>query len=178
MSGACPMAGTVRKRIWTTRKGATKTAWVADYFDQKRKRHTKQFPTKKAADAWLLRARGEVRDGVHTPDSASLTIAEAGELWLRRCETDALERATLQQYRTYLERHIAPLLGRVRLAQLTPPDVEAFRDEPLRLLSRPRALGVLGALKSILAEAQRRGHVIYNAAAATRIDAKKRERRL
>src|SRR5262249_42762414 len=113
------MAGTIRKRIWVTRKDAIKTAWGADYFDQKRKRHTKQVPIKKAADAWLLRARGEVRDGVHTPYSASLTIAEAGELWLRRCETDRLERATLQQYRIYLERHIAPLLGMVRLAQLT-----------------------------------------------------------
>jgi integrase len=88
------MAGTIRKRTWITRKGETRTAWLADYFDQKRKRHTKQFPTKKAADAWLLRARGEVRDGIHTPDSASLTVAEAGELWLRRCEMDGLERAT------------------------------------------------------------------------------------
>jgi integrase len=111
---------------------------VADYFDQKRKRHTKQFPTKKAADAWLLRTRGEVRDGVHTPHSASISIAEAGERWLRRCETDGLERATQQQYRTYLERYIVPPLGRVRLAQLTPPDVEGFRDELLRLLSRGR----------------------------------------
>ncbi|HYP63822.1 MAG TPA: site-specific integrase [Acidocella sp.] len=173
-----PMAGTIRKRTWSTRKGVTKTAWLADYFDQKRKRHTKQFPTKKAADAWLLRARGEVRDGIHTPDGASLTIAAAGELWIRRCETDGLERATLLQYRVYLERHIVPTFGRMRLAQLTPPDVEAFRDELLRLLSRPRALGVLSALKGILGEAQRRGHVVYNAAQATRIDIKKREREL
>jgi integrase len=172
------MAGSIRKRTWVTRKGETKTAWLADYFDQKRQRHTKQFPTKKAADAWLLRARGEVRDGIHTPDSASLTIAEAGELWLRRCETDGLERATLLQYRVYLERHVAPLFGRMRLAQLTPPDVEAFRDELLRLMSRPRAMGVLGALKGILTEAQRRGYVVYNAAQATRIDTKKREREL
>ena len=169
------MAGTIRKRTWTTRKGVAKTAWMADYFDQKRKRHTKQFTTKKAADAWLLRARGEVRDGIHTPDSSSLTIAGAGELWLRRCETNGLERATLLQYRTYLQRFIAPMLGRMRLAQLTPPDVEGFRDELLRLMSRPRAMGVLGALKGILTEAQRRGYVVYNAAQATRIDSKKRE---
>jgi integrase len=172
------MAGTIRKRTWVTRKGETKTAWLADYFDQKRNRHTKQFRTKKAADTWLLRARGEVRDGIHTPDSVSLTIAQAGELWLRRCETDGLERATLLQYRTYLQRHVAPMLGKMRLAQLTPPDVEGFRDELLRLMARPRALGVLGALKGILAEAQRRGYVVYNAAQATRIDIKKREREL
>jgi hypothetical protein len=39
------MAGKVRKRIWTTRKGEEKTAWVADYFDQHRHRYKKQFAT-------------------------------------------------------------------------------------------------------------------------------------
>src|SRR5580693_7587169 len=72
------MAGTIRKRTWVTRKGETKTAWLADYFDQKRNRHTKQFRTKKAADTWLLRARGEVRDGIHTPDSVSLNHRPGG----------------------------------------------------------------------------------------------------
>src|SRR6476661_4350786 len=93
-----PMAGTIRKRTWTTRKGETKTAWPADYFDQKRQRHTKQFPTKKAADAWLLKARGEVRDGTHTPDSASITVAEAGALFLQRCALEEKERGTLRFY--------------------------------------------------------------------------------
>jgi integrase len=36
----------------------------------------------------------------------------------------------------------------------------------------------LGALKSILAEAQRRGHIVYNPASAARIDVNKREHRL
>jgi len=36
---------TVRKRTWTTAKGETRSAWVADYFDQSRKRHEKAFPT-------------------------------------------------------------------------------------------------------------------------------------
>jgi integrase len=41
---------TVRKRTW--RSGSeTKTAWIADYFDQNSKRHLKTFATKKAADA-------------------------------------------------------------------------------------------------------------------------------
>jgi integrase len=172
------MAGTIRKRSWVTRKGQTKTAWLADYFDQNRNRHTKQFATRKAADAWLLRARGEVRDGIHTPDSAGITVAEAAELWLGRCETDGLERGTLQQYRAHLRLHIKPLLGNVRLTQLTSPDVEAWRDELLQRLQRPRALLVLSSLKSILADAQRRGQVVYNAAQATRIDLKKREREL
>jgi hypothetical protein len=74
------MAGTIRKRTWVTRRGETKTAWLADYFDQNRHRHTKQFATKRAADAWLLQTRGEVRDGVHTPDSDHADIL-VEELW-------------------------------------------------------------------------------------------------
>jgi integrase len=75
----------IRKRTWTS-GGETKTAWVANYNDQGGKRHLKTFPTRKAADAWLVAARGEVQRGVHTPDSGSITIAEAGAIWLTRGE--------------------------------------------------------------------------------------------
>ena len=67
---------TVRKRIWTA-ADKTKTAWVADYFDQHGKRRLKTFDTKKAANAFLVDARHEVARGVHTADSASLTISDA-----------------------------------------------------------------------------------------------------
>ena len=41
---------TVRKRTWKS-GGETKTAWIADYFDQNGKRHIKTFDTKIAARA-------------------------------------------------------------------------------------------------------------------------------
>ena len=88
------MAGTVRKRSWVTRKGEAKTAWVADYCDQHGKPHLKTFAAKKAADGWLLQARAEVRDGLHTPDRASITVADAGELWLQRAPINGLERGS------------------------------------------------------------------------------------
>jgi integrase len=172
------MAGTIRKRSWVTRKGETKSNWTAYYTDQNGHRRKKAFAAKKVADAWLLRTRGEIRDGIHTPEGTSITVAEAGRLWLERCATDGLERGSLQQYRTHLKLYIKPLLGSVRLAQLTPPEVEAWRDKLLQKLTRQRALLILSSLKSILKDAQRRGHVVYNAAQATRIDLKKRKREL
>ena len=57
MNGA--VVASIRKRTWRS-AGETKTAWIADYFDQGGKRRLKTFPTKKAADAWLVTARGEV----------------------------------------------------------------------------------------------------------------------
>ena len=72
----------VRKREWTTAKGEAKTAWVCDYFDQNGVRRLKTFDLKKAADDFAATARTEIKAGIHTADSASITVAEAGRLWL------------------------------------------------------------------------------------------------
>ena len=86
----------VRKRVWKTSKGEAKEAWVVDYADQAGKRRLKTFKRKKDADAFEAKARVEVREGVHTPDSESVTISEAANLWLISCS--ALERATVTAY--------------------------------------------------------------------------------
>jgi integrase len=156
------MAGTVRKRTWTTRKGETKTAWRADYFDQTSKRRTRQFTTKKAADTWLLRARTEVRDGTHTPDSTSTTVAEAGKAWLGQAETDGLERTTREQYRQHLD-HIVPLLGETKLSRLTVATIKTFRNDLINTgHSRVMAKKIVSSLGAILADAQSAGRVSQN----------------
>jgi integrase len=115
--------------------------------------------------------------GVHTAESSSITIAEAAELWLETSELEKLERSTMQQYRSHADLHIKPLIGTTRLARLTTPGVESFRDELLKSRSRPMARKVLASLKSILAEAQRRGLIAYNAASPVKVDIRKREQR-
>jgi integrase len=167
---------TVRKRSWQS-SGERKTAWVADYCDQGGKRHLKTFATKKAADAWLVTTRHEVTRGTHTPESASITVAEAAQLWIRRGEVEHLERSTLAKYRNHVELHINPNLGGLKLARLSPPMVEEFRDDLLGRLSWAMARKVLTSLKSILAEATRRGLVAQNAAQQVKIDVRKRDRR-
>jgi hypothetical protein len=93
----------VRKRTWKT--GETeKSAWVADYRDLGGKLRLKTFATRKAADAWLVEARHEISQGVHTPASVSITVGEAGDLWFAQAESDGLERSTLNAYRTCLKR--------------------------------------------------------------------------
>ena len=49
---------TVRKRTRIAANGEEKISWVADYFDQHKKRHIRTFKTRKAADAWLVETRG------------------------------------------------------------------------------------------------------------------------
>jgi integrase len=165
----------IRKRTWCNKDGE-QTAWVADYFDQNGKRHIKTFETKKAAAAWLVDAQGEVKRGVHTPESASITVAEAADIWIEKGEIENLERSTLRQYRNHVDLHIKPSrIGAEKLARLSTPAIEAFRDDLLKKCSRPMARKVLTSVKSILSEAQRRGLVAHNAAQPVKVDVKRRE---
>jgi integrase len=167
----------VRKRTWSNKDGE-QTAWVADYFDQNGKRHIKTFDTKKAAAAWLVDAQGEVKRGVHTPENASITVAEAADVWIERGELENLERSTLRQYRNHVDLHIKPSrIGAEKLARLSTPAIESFRDDLVKKCSRPMARKVLTSLKSILSEAQRRGLLAHNAAQPVKVDVKKRDRR-
>ena len=120
----------IRKRTWETKDGE-QIAWVVDYKDQAGKRRLKTFARKKDAKTWWEgQAAYEIKQGIHTPDSASITIAEAAELWVRRGEVEELERGTLRYYRDMVEKHIKPIVGNVKLSRLTTPMVQEMRDKP------------------------------------------------
>jgi hypothetical protein len=92
----------VRKRTWTTRAGEQREAWLVDYTDQAGRRHVATFHKKKDADRYHDSVRVDVRAGVHVAPSASVTIKEADESWIRACEARGLERATIAAYRQHL----------------------------------------------------------------------------
>ena len=162
----------VRKRAWTTSKGEQKEAWVVDYVDQGGKRRLKTFPKKKMADNFEATASVEIRAGVHTADSASITVAEAGKLWLESCEQAGLERTTLDAYRQHLRLHIEPYLGKVKLSQLSAPMVREFEDRlargdmPEGAAPEPRSPAMVKkvrtSLSALLSDAQERGLVSRN----------------
>lgn len=167
----------IRKRIWKTKKGEQKTAWVADYIDATGERHIKSFARKKDADDYRATVNVDVRAGIHTPTSKSITIAEAAADWIDGVELEGRERSTVAQYRQHADLHIKPRLGREKLPALTTPRVNAFRDELLVHLSRALAKKVLTSLKSILRDAQRRGNVAQNVAMGVKIGTDKRGKR-
>jgi integrase len=162
----------VRKRAWTTSKGEHKEAWVVDYVDQAGDRRLKTFAKKKAADAFRDIANVEIRAGIHTADSASKTIAEAGRLWLETGDKAGLERSTLAAYRQHLKLHIEPYLGNVKLSQLSAPMVREFEDKlargdmpegvPPQPRTRVMVRKVRVSLSSLLSDAQERGLVSRN----------------
>ena len=153
----------IRKREWKTRGGEPREAWVFDYVDQAGKRHIETFKRKKDAEARKVEVLPEVKDGTHSPKSASVTVATAGEEWLESCEEAGLERTTIDQYRQHLTFHITPFLGAMKLSQLSVPGVRTFQGK-LRKEGRSPAMvkRVTVSLGSILADAQERGRVSRN----------------
>lgn len=153
----------VRKRTWST-NGVEKSAWQADYVDGNGERQRKSFRLKKEAEAFLLKAQGEVRDGIHVTDSATITIAAAGKLWIKSGAAADLERTTIDQRRQHLDLHIVPFIGATKLNKITAPFVRSFQER-LRDEGRSAAMikRVTVSLGSILADAQGRGLVIRNA---------------
>jgi integrase len=164
----------VRKRRWTTRTGEFKEAWIVDYTDAKGERHIETFAKKKDADQRHDDVRVDVRKGVHTPVNKSITVEKAAQDWIKYIELEGREATTVEQYRTHMNLHIVPRIGREKLAALTAPRIEDLRDELLESMSRPMARKVLTSLKSILKDAQRRGNVAQNVAAGVQIKKDKR----
>jgi integrase len=105
-----------------------------------------------------------VRAGVHTAESTSHTVTEAAANWLKTVALNERERGTLAMYKQHVDLHIVPRIGGTKLAKLTTPGVNAFRDRLLAELSRQLAHKVLASLKAILKDAQRRGDVAQNVA--------------
>jgi integrase len=153
----------VRKRKWITRKGEIKEAWIVDYSDQQGQRVLKTFAKKKAADTFAATTRVEVRNGTHVADSASVTVTEAGKLWLNSAVAAELERSTLDQYRQHLRLHIEPVIGRTKLSQLNAPTIRAFEDK-LRVkgCSAVMVRYVVRSVGALLADAQERGLIVRN----------------
>jgi integrase len=175
----------VRKRIWTTRTGEEKAAWVVDYVDQDGSRHLRTFVRKKDADGFHAQVNVDVAQGIHTAASRSITVAQAAADWLAYVQAEGRERTTVEGYKQHVDIHILPRLGRMKLSALSAPRINAFRDELLastsertgELMSRAMARKVLASLKMLLKDAMRRGNVAQNVALGVRIELSRRDRK-
>jgi integrase len=152
----------VRKRSWKNDRGEVREAWVVDYSDQLGHRHLKTFARKKDADTYHSQVAVDVRKGIHTAESRSITVAEAGELWLKSREAAGVERSTLTSYREQLRVHITPLIGATKLTALTVPFVREYEDRLSQDRSPAMVRKILVSLSGILADAQDRGLVAQN----------------
>jgi integrase len=169
----------VRKRTWKSPRGEPREAWVVDYVDQHGTRHLKTFAKKRDADAHHAIVGTAVQAGTHTADSKSVTVAKAAELWLASCDAAGLERSTIAAYRQHVALRIVPILGGLKLSQLTVPLVRGFEDRlaadgcsPVMVRKCRRLLGAL------IANAQERGLVAQNIVRSLRTSRRGQDARL
>jgi integrase len=165
----------IRKRQWTAPDGTLKQAWLVDYRDQAGKRRSKQFARKKEAEAYADQARQEVRQGKHTHDRDSVTVAIAADMWISAGEAEGLERSTIKRYRELARVHIVPKFGALKLSALTTAQVQEWRQELLLSQSRSMANKIIRALSAILSNAMSIGAVAQNVAAGVKVGRLKRE---
>jgi integrase len=158
----------VRKRTWTNRDGSQSEAWIAEYTDFGGKRRLRTFEKRGEAVAFEASVASDLRGGTHVPDRDSVTVAEAGKLWLQSCEADGLERTTVDYYRQHLDRHIVPLIGAMKVSRLTVPMVRAFTDKLALDRSATMVRKARISLGALLSDAQERGLVGQNVVHALR----------
>lgn len=166
----------VRKRNWTAPNGEQKTAWLVDYRDQSGRRRSKQFDLKRDAVDYDGKAKQQVRDGTHTHDRDSITVADATQIWVDKAIAEDRERSTVKQYKELKRLHIDPLIGAVKLSRLSMPQAEQFRDDLVASRSRAMAGKAVRALSMALTEAQRRGLVAQNVAKGVKVIRKGRDK--
>jgi len=174
----------IRKRKWGPKDpvtGEQKWKWVVDYATTERdeetgrlKRHIKTFDRKKDADTWAAETLINVKKGTHTPHSKSITVQKAGEKWLDSC--DDLERSTRDQYQQHLKFHINPLLGALKLSELTVPIVSDWQSK-LRKAGRSPAMvrKVTTSLSTLLSHAMEGGDIAQNVVKSMSSRRKKRK---
>jgi integrase len=172
----------VRKRKWKTKTGQEKEAWIVDYHADGQ-RHIETFERKKDADVRHSEIRVDIKAGVHLAPSKCPTVAEAGHEWIRGAELGSggrdapLERSTVKQYKEHLRLHIAPLIGSLKLSDVSISVVRNFEGKLRDKGRSPKMVRmILTSLGAILADAGERGQSARNAVHEMRRSRKKKGR--
>lgn len=132
--------------------------------DGKRQRRYLYGKTKREVQQKLSQAKRQHEAGLPAPDER-LTVAAFLTDWLQTKKT-SLKPSTWHRYGEYVEHHIAPGLGHLRLAKLAPHDVQRLLDEKQAQGASPRTVQHIRAvLRSALNQALRWDMVMRNAAA-------------
>ena len=138
--------------------------WVAAVRDVNGRRVYRYARTQAEASAKLTVALKATADGIALP-SEQQTVAEFLTAWLEESARRTLRPSTYRSYRQIVRDHILPEIGNVRLARLTPHQVQRLINHRLESgLSPQSVLYIRGVLRGALNEALRWGLVVRNVA--------------
>lgn len=133
--------------------------------DGKRKRIVKYGKTKAEAREKLRRAEEDHRKGVST-SAASITVEQFLTRWLEDVVRQRNRASTYRSYEQIVRIHIVPAIGKVKIQELTPQQVQAMMTKVGAHDRSPRTIQyVRSVLRIALNQAIKWGMVDRNAAA-------------
>lgn len=190
----------VRPRKWMGADGKERKGFVVDFTDSNGKRQIKQFKRKDEAQAYRVEIEGQLRAGTFRPHADKITLKEVAEKYLKNV------RGRSERGEKFSKRHLAMVEGRiwnyvcpdpkraethkgvrratpfnqglggVKLAHLTPPVVDAFRDRLRNAnVSVPLTRKIISTLHAILEFAVRNNFVAVNAARGCEVIGKRED---
>lgn len=171
---------TVRKRKWT-HNGKDAEAWVVNYTDQGGKRRQKTFEKKKDADRWRTQVEGEIITGSHTPDRATITVAEAAQKFIADCERrrrigDRMTGYTLSNVRVLLN-HVEARFGSRKLNSLSGMEIQDWLNLLAETYARKTVAQIAARFSNVLDFAVRRGTLAKNVISVEKIAAPRAQKR-
>jgi integrase len=155
------------------RKHATRDLWEARYTAADGRRHSVYAPTLEECQTALRAALTQVDNGIRPADTRA-TVADYLAEWLDNSVAVRLRPRTQESYRETVKLYVAPAIGKIRLAKLTPEHVA-------RMLAALTARGDLSpttvryvgsVLRIALNRALKQGRVVRNVATLADLPAK------
>lgn len=145
--------------------------WVASihlgYLGGKRQRRSFYGATQAEVLAKLQKAHATLRSGLPIPPER-LTVGHLLDQWLAEAVKPKNQPSTYRRHSDLVRVHLKPALGHVRLAKLTPGQVQTMINAKLAAGLSPRTVQyVRGILRTALGRAMRWGYIGINVAALT-----------
>ncbi len=120
---------------------------------------------KEAADKRIAATADRNRGALFT-DPGRLTTGEYLERWLADSARYQVAASTYGRYQRTCKNHLTPFFGRVKLRDLSPPHVRAFKARKIEAGLNPNTVGVMqGVLSAALNQAVDDGLILQNPAA-------------
>ncbi len=105
--------------------------------------------TAKEATEKKIAALADQNRGVMFSDPKGLKVAEYLESWLSDTARYQVSEGTYQRYERTCRNHLVPFFGRLRLRDLTPAHVRAFKARKLEDGLNPNTVGVMQGVFSV-----------------------------
>jgi integrase len=148
--------------IYRRRDGRWAAAVSFGYLDGRLKRKTVYGSTRKEVKDRLSKLLNDKQQGLPVVGEKQ-TIGDFLKDWLENWVRPSVKPKTFSSYSDTVRLHLVPALGRIRLAKLTPQQVQSMLNERLRAGLSPRTVGYIRSVLSIaLARALKLGLVHRN----------------